>query len=382
MQATLISAKPNRELNTPNLSVKPLPITKPDTSRVAVILNRNARRVNDKLARRIKEIVGGDNLFYSRTLEDAEAYAREIVRRGYGTVVCGGGDGTLARSVNLIHHYIAQANAWRADRYQRLGQWQTLITNPDFGFLRLGTGNALGSLVGASDPIQDLEFITTQQSRSRRSVSMIDVEGERCFFTGLGYDSLVLNDYNWMCRRISNPLTRPLMESVWGYFAAVLGRTIPNVLWHQASNLTAKIVTLGEAFYVDPDNNDALEPIAPGTILFEGSAAMIGAGTTPFYGYGFKVYPFSELKSDMMNLRVAQIGPMQVLSNLNSIWKGNYRNSNKLLDFIVSDVSIELEQPFPLQLSGDAHGIRKNLRWRIAPDKLHLLDLHRTNMYS
>src|SRR5262245_234424 len=90
-----------------------LPVAQPDPTRIAVLLNRNARRVSDGLARRMERIVGGDNFFYSKSLEEAESFAREIVQRGYGTVVCGGGDGTLCRSVNLIHRYVEEANQWR-----------------------------------------------------------------------------------------------------------------------------------------------------------------------------------------------------------------------------------------------------------------------------
>ena len=376
MQATLIPAKQSREPFS-RVTAAALPAVSPDQSRVAVLLNRNARKVTDKLARRMEEIVGAGNLFYSRSLDDAEAYAREIVQRGYGTVVCGGGDGTFARAVNLISHYITEANAWRLERYRRYGEWQTLLSNPCFAFLRLGTGNGLGPVVGAGEPIEDLERIVAQLPSRQRAVTMIDVGGgEKCFFAGLGYDSLVLNDYNWLRKHTKNPLTRPLLHSVWGYFAAALGRTLPSVLLHQAGHLSARIVTRAPAFYIDPRRGDAVETIEAGATLFEGPAVMIGAGTTPYYGYGFKVYPFAGLMPGMMNLRIAQLSPFQALAHLPSIWTGAYRNPKGLLDFLVSDVEVELELPFPFQHSGDAQGVRKSLRWRTAPDKLQLLDMH------
>ncbi len=376
MHATLTPATPSRE-PIARLGVAPLPAVSPDHSRVAVLLNRNARRVSDKLARKMEEIVGAGNLFYSRSLEEAEAFTREIVQRGYGTVACGGGDGTLARAINLVQRYVHEANAWRVERYRRYGEWQTLLTAPRFAFLRLGTGNALGPIVGAGHPLEDLSHIVSQPIARNHTLPMIDVGGERCFFAGLGYDSLILNDYNWLRNRTKNPLARPFMHSVLGYAAAIAARTLPNVLFRGASHLSAHVVTRAPAYYIDPRRGDALEEVAPGTTLYEGPAVMVGAGTTPYYGFGLKVYPFAGMMPGMMNLRIAHVGPFKALSHIAAIWKGAYRDADGIYDFFASDVEIELEQPFPFQHSGDAQGMRKSLRWTVAEDKLDLLDLHR-----
>jgi diacylglycerol kinase family enzyme len=374
MQATWSPTNQSREPMA-RRSILPLPSASPDPARVAVLLNRNARRVSDRLARRMEEVVGAGHLFYSRSLEEAEAFTRQIVQGGYGTVVCGGGDGTLSRAANLVQRYVAEANTWRVERYRRYGEWQTLLSHPRFAFLRLGTGNALGPVVGAGDPLSDLKQIVSQPTR-QRSLPMIDVGGERCFFAGIGYDSLILNDYNWLRARTKNPLARPLMHSVLGYFGAIVARTLPSVLLHGAARLSARLVTRGRAYYVDPRRGDAVEEIEAGTTLYEGPAGMVGAGTTPFYGFGLKVYPFAGMVPGMMNVRVAQLGPLRALAHLPSIWTGAYRDCNGVLDFLASDVEIELEQPFPFQHSGDAQGMRKSMRWRIAEDRLSLLDMH------
>jgi diacylglycerol kinase family enzyme len=376
MQATLTPATHGREMVS-RLNVAPLPSVSPDHSRVAVLLNRNARRVSDKLARELESIVGPGNLFYSRSLEDAESFAREIVQRGYGTVACGGGDGTLTRAVNLIQRYVNEANTWRLERYRRYGEWQTLLQSPRFALLRLGTGNGLAPVVGAGDPVADLTHIVGSVPTRHRALPMIDVGGERCFFTGLGYDSLLLNDYNWLKGHLRSRLLKPLSTGVVGYFAAALSRTLPNVAFRGAGRLEARVVTRAPAYYVDPRSGDALEELEPGTVLFEGPASMIGAGTTPYYGYGFKMYPFSQLMPGMLNLRIAHLGPMAAVAHLRSIWKGSYRDANRIFDFLATDVDVELEQPFPFQHSGDAQGMRKNLRWHVAEDRLHLLDMHR-----
>lgn len=375
MQATLTPATMSRELFA-RLHAPPLPAAAPDPGRVAVLLNRNARKVSDRLARRMEEVVGTGNLFYSRNLEEAEAYAREIVQRGYGTVVCGGGDGTLARTVNLVHRYVTEANAWRLERYRRYGEWQTLLASPRFAFLRLGTGNALGPVVGAGDPIGDLKRVLSSDPGRNHHLPMLDVGGEHCFFAGLGYDSLLLNDYNWLRARTKSVLLRPLARSLLGYFTALAARSLPKAL-RGAARLQARVLARAPGFYIDPRRGDVVREIGADTVVYEGPAVFIGAGTTPFYGFGLKVYPFAGMMPGMMNLRIGHVSPFEALAHLPSLWKGSYRNPQGIFDFLLSDVEIELEQPFPFQHSGDAQGMRKNLRWRIANDKLVLLDLHR-----
>jgi len=374
MQATLTPMTAGREMFARRQPAA-LPTQRPDHRNVAVLLNRNARRVTDGLARRFEDVAGAENVFYSRSLEEAEGLAREIVQRGYGTVVCGGGDGTLARSVNLVHRYVEEANHWRSERYRRFGEWQSLIKAPRFGFLRLGTGNGMAHVVGSGDPVSDLRRILAQETRVN-PLPLIEVDGEYCFFAGLGYDSLILNDYNWLKRHTTNPIFKALMHGVSGYIAAVLLRSLPSIMLRNAAKLEARVVTRGPAYYIDPRRGDAVEAIEPGTTLFEGTAGMIGFATTPFYGYGFKVYPFAGMMPNMMQLRIGQFGAADVLPNFPAAWKGTWRSPNKLFDFFASDFDIELVQPYPFQHSGDAQGMRKKLHCRIADETLDILDLH------
>ena len=110
---------------------------------MAVLLNRNARLVTDKLVRKIERLVGRDHVYYSRSLEEAEAFTREIIQKNYGTIACGGGDGTLTGTVNFVQRYINEANRWRVERYERFGERQDLIGMPRFAFLRLEPATVL-----------------------------------------------------------------------------------------------------------------------------------------------------------------------------------------------------------------------------------------------
>ena len=106
---------------TSSLTHAELPTVQPDERKIAVLLNRNAKQVSDAIVKRVERIVGRDHVYYSRSLEEGEAFAREIVQKGYGTIVSGGGDGTLSQTINMIHRYIKESNQWRVQRFERFG---------------------------------------------------------------------------------------------------------------------------------------------------------------------------------------------------------------------------------------------------------------------
>ena len=77
-------------------------LSRPFAHKSAFVLNANARAVSHRLAEQFAEVVPAGDLFFSRTLEDAEVFAKTIARRGYGRVFTGGGDGTLVATVRLL----------------------------------------------------------------------------------------------------------------------------------------------------------------------------------------------------------------------------------------------------------------------------------------
>jgi diacylglycerol kinase family enzyme len=352
-----------------------------DETKVAVLLNRNARLVTDKLVRKIERLVGRDHVYYSRTLEEAEAFTREIIQKNYGTIACGGGDGTLTGTVNFVRKYINEANRWRVERYERFGEKQDLIGMPRFAFLRLGTGNGIGLVVGAQSPYQDLRKLIEYLPGRNHHMPMMDADGEQCFVAGFGYDSMLLNDYNQLKQTTNNPILKPMMHSVLGYLAATVAKTVPRALFGDA-RLEARVVSVGKGYYVDPRRGDAVVEIEPGTTIYNGPASFIGAGTQPYFGYRFRAFPFSNIMPGMMNLRIATLGPLSTLFHLPKIWKGDYRNAKRMMDFLVEDVRIELKDPYPFQHSGDAQGMKKEMRLSVAQSPLKLVDFHTPRMIS
>lgn len=349
---------------------------RPDPSRVAVLLNRNARRVTDRLARRMERVVGRDNLFYSQTIEEAGAFAREIVSRGYGTVVCGGGDGTLVQTVNLIHQHVRKSNAWREERRRRAGIELPPIAAPRFAFLRLGTGNGVSDIVGSSDALRDLKRVVDLVPGRITRLPMVSSGDDRFFFAGLGNDSLILDDFSWLKSKTTHPLIRPVTHGVAGYLIAGLARTLPRVVLGRNLRAEARITTIGRTFYVDPRRGDFVEEVEPGSVVFEGSTSFVGASTVPYFGYRFKAFPFARMMPGMMQLRISTIGPFSAVWNLRRIWNGSYRNPNIFLDFITEGYQVELAKPFPWQHSGDPQGPTDELFMQVAPEQVDLVDFY------
>src|SRR5947209_5067414 len=82
-------------------NVERLPVRQ-HAERVAVLLNANARNVSESLKRELENFVPPEDLFYSRSFDDARSIARSVIDRGYRTVLTGGGDGTFVGYVNCL----------------------------------------------------------------------------------------------------------------------------------------------------------------------------------------------------------------------------------------------------------------------------------------
>src|SRR5690349_12511925 len=113
-------------------SVAPGPPCRSD--RIAVVVNGNAKSVTAEVIETLDQILDSGDLFVSRRVEESEAIARTLVDRGYGTILTGGGDGTFTVVVTAV---VKEARRRAAPM-------------PRFGLLRLGTGNSLAWVLGAS----------------------------------------------------------------------------------------------------------------------------------------------------------------------------------------------------------------------------------------
>lgn len=337
--------------------------------RVALLLNCNARRVDAACIQEMRDLVGAEHVYASRSLAEAEAMARQIVHAEYDVVACGGGDGTLASSINRILRYVAEANAWRAQARAHGQRPRAALHAPTFAFIALGTGNAVGHVVHSRSPTEDLRHLCEADALSLLRLPLIVGEdGQRFLFGGLGYDSLVLHDYNALIAAYGYDWLR----SLWGYAAAVMARTLPRVVRGESA-IQTQVHSVGRAWYIDPCNND--KPIALGADvpLFDGEADLLAIGTIGYFGYGMRAFPFAGALPDTMNLRIASMSAARTLAHLPQIWRGTLRDPARLRDWAVEGVRLSFATPYPFEHSGDDQGTVQQMTLRISPQKLSLV---------
>ncbi len=331
-----------------------------DAPAVAVLLNANAKSVNATVREALHAVVPGEHVFFSKTPDEANRIAEQVVERRYGTVFTGGGDGTFVAWVNRI----LEAAERRAAR------------PPRFGVLALGTGNAVAEMVGARPRrhAHDLARYLRGEVDRVRKLDLLTCEGRRTPFAGVGVDAAVLNDYNWIRGRLAGtPLAR-LGVGAAGYGLAVALRSAPRALLERRATY-CEIVNVGQpAWRLDGRGERIGRPIGHGELLHAGPCMLAAASTVPYYGLGLRAFPYAEGAEGMMQLRVVtQIDVATLVMNLPKIWSGGFAHEG-LLDVHAQRVALRFEKPMPLQIGGDAEGWRDEVGFGMAANPVEIVD--------
>lgn len=328
--------------------------------RFAVMLNDNAKKVTDEVRRTLAELVPPDDLFFSRTYEEAEQITETLVRRRYPVVFTGGGDGTVVDFV---------------DRITRVAERMEGFECPHVGILRLGTGNALAEMVSSGKYDCDIRSYIENGFDELQRLGLIETEGRRFPFSGLGLDAEILNDFRAMKERFAEvPVLGKVAQTVGGYFLAYFGRTVPRNVSRFVRRKVAKVrvENLGERALRLGENAAVLKVYGPGETLFEGSAYIAMVGTAPYYGYGLKILPYAGLSPHYMQLRLSAVPKAKVLTQLPSVWRGEWSDA-ALYDFYATHIRISFSEDVPFQIGGDAEGWRKEVEYRLSPAFVNLV---------
>jgi diacylglycerol kinase family enzyme len=322
--------------------------------RIAVVVNGNAKSVTGEVIETLDQILDSGDLFVSRRVEDSEGIARTLVERGYGTILTGGGDGTFTVVVTAV---VKEA--------ERRG-----LAIPRFGMLRLGTGNALAWVLGASRAKgQGGQGLAVDLARLRsdagsRELCLVEAEGILSPFCGFGIDAVVLHDYAVVKSAMSHgPLKRWAAGPV-AYAIAATTRTIPSYAVRFKAPRCRVINEADGALRVGERGSIVGPPIPRGEVLYDGPARIAACSTIPYYGFGFRVFPYADDRPDKMNLRLSNIAPFTFVTKFRSIWRGEYDDVEVNHDFFVDDVTIEMDPPTAFQIGGDARGERTSVRIR------------------
>lgn len=334
--------------------------------RSAFLLNANAKSVGGSVLRKLIEMVPTGDLYLSRSFKDSERYLRTILDKGYGHIFSGGGDGTLVNTISTLHQI--------ADK-------ERCSSIPQIGVLKLGTGNAVASILGARKPLIDANHVLSGGRIEQRPLHLVRCEdGSLAPFAGIGLDGEVLNDYMDLKTAASGKMSEPLFRSAFGYIWAGLTRTAIRHLSkpHSIVRVTSKNAAVK---MVSVNGADLEVPLPANSVLFEGPASLISVGSIPCWGYGFQMFPFLKNRTEAkMQLRICAAGVWPILSNLYpGIWNGSYRGSH-LFDFLVDQVTVESEERLPYQVAGDARGYRKEISFTLAENCVQAAELDRNRM--
>jgi len=327
------------------MSIAPKSIqSQPRERRVAVVLNGNARSVNERVIRDVRAALAHDpsSLYVSRSLDHAKFIARQIVARDYDVVVSGGGDGTFTQVVSDI-----------ADLHP--------ARMPAFGLLRLGTGNALANVLGPARATA--QGLAADLGRARRveaetDLNLLAVEGRLTPFAGVGLDSLILADYNTTKKSLENTPLRELAKGGAGYAMSVATRS----LWRFVLDPLPEVIVRNQgapAQRVDIHGRSIGAPVPRGGILYKGPVSIAAASTIPYYGLGLRLFPQADQRTDRFQLRVAgPLSALEVLARLPSIFRGTFEHAN-VHDYFCTAASIEVAASTPVQVGGDEVGERR-----------------------
>ncbi len=305
--------------------------------RVAILVNRHAQLATARRIGWLREAAGGENVFLTGSLEEAHAAAATVVQRGYDTLCVAGGDGTF---MQLAADLIALAPP----------------RMPALFPLRMGTGNAISDVSGASRPsrkglARDLARAAAD-GRASRPLRLLEVNGRITHFAGVGLDADWADDYRRIVRqRLYRTPAAPIFRGFLGYLVTAAGVTIPRLVARPRRPLT--ITATGPASRLDAHGRPTGEPIAAGALIHDGPVTMAAASTVVSYSRGMPFFPFADRLDDAFQLRVLSANAWHMLVNLPRAFTGGYRNPDTLQDYAATGVRIDLPAPACFHVGGD-----------------------------
>jgi diacylglycerol kinase family enzyme len=319
--------------------------------KVAVILNVNARRVNERVKRKLASFLPADSIFATKDVGEAKKAVQAILEKKFDLVFCGGGDGTIVTTISIIRELLDAGGRYDV---------------PPIGILKMGTGNAWAWAVDMDAGLDQLSRLAAGGAFSVARYDLIRVGELLCPMAGLGWDARILNDYYEINKKFVHTPLRPLMAGIFGYFFASAVRSIPDVM--REKELPEVQVTLTGNTLVGVSQGGELYPIerGQGEIVYRGPASMVAAGTIPYFGYKIRAFPHAERKQRSMHLRITHVSAGEAVKNLRGIWQGRYA-SEKIIDFLTDGVKLTFDREMPLEVGGDPMGYTSEVEFSV-PD--------------
>lgn len=313
--------------------------------RAVAIVNGNARRMRgNRLRARLERALPG-GVRWTTSLDHAREVIRQEVARGCDLIVLGGGDGTVVMGLTLI------AEACRG----------TGKPEPAIGILRLGSGNAIADSVGASnDPAEDLaELVRGGASTSGwRTMPLIDMLGVRAPFVGMGVDTMLIEDNKRVGRAVDRVPGGRFVGGGARYALSVALRTIPR--FATSPRPIATITNLGSPAIEMTRHGPSGRTIPTNTILWRGAVSLVAAATIPFFGFGMRMFAFTDTQPGKFHLRCGDVGLFEMMRSMPAAFRGDYFSDN-VRDFLCDRAQIELDRETDMEAGGELLGLRTHV---------------------
>ena len=305
----------------------------------------------------IARALPGASVRLTKSAEDVDAWLRALP--SLRAVLAAGGDGTAVALVNAL------ARVTPADR-----------PLPEMGILPLGTGNGWAHSLGSPKLHRCLELLAVARGPlPSRRCGLVDVDGTLAHFAGTGWDAMILDDYKRQLEVSKGP-GRTISKSVYGYLTATLLRTVPRVAVH--GNPHVVIENLGDAvFGIDADGTPRrMDGVGRGAVLYDGAVGITSVGTCPEFGYRFRAFPFAERMPGFVSVRAYSRNAFGAVANIPRLWKGQHPMRG-MYDWLATHVRMTFSRAVPLQIGGDACGMRRTIEYRVSPRSVAMLDWRR-----
>ncbi len=337
--------------------------------RIAVVVNASSRRGGGNVAQAARKALPNANILLSRTLDELDAFARELVSRPPELIVSAGGDGTAVATLNALR---------RAERKLRptLDTSKRRALGPAMAVLKLGTGNGWARATGAPSLSGALGLLSELDRTGARApvrrFDLVEVEGKVAHFTGTGWDAEIIDDFHEQ-KKTASLLPRARRDGLLGYLNGLLTITVPrNVKIPQAE---VEIMNLGsEAMTVDAYGAPVgIHGAHAGEVLYRGPTSVCGIGTAPEWGFGFRAFPFAGLVEGRFNLRNYSGRAVEALARTPSLWRGVHPLV-KMSSWLLNRARLTFSRKVPFQLGGDLLGHRDTIEYEIAPEYVHVVD--------
>ena len=297
----------------------------------------------------------------TKTVDELSAWLKTL--KDPLCVLAAGGDGSAIALVNALNRVTAEG-----------------VPFPPIGVLPLGTGNAWAHATGAKKLDASLRLLAHPPAElPTRRYGLVDCGGVLTHFAGSGWDAQILDDYKKQLQRRRRTLAyRVNKTGVRVRRRDALSNGAQDDPFRATTRHPREPRRRGLHDDRRPEGPEArLAGVKHGDVLYDGMTSVAAASTCPEFGYGFRAFPFAERMLGMINVRIYDRSAPAAIASIPKLWRGAHPLRG-MHDWFTTGVKMTFSRPVPVQIGGDAVGMRQTIELRYGGrDVIAMLDWRR-----